>query len=83
MSGVVLTRRKAIEEHVRSGIKAGEGGIVYKSRRAPDPLKYVGCVASGRAPVWIRIEVGADEISEFWVLVRHFPAEILKSLKDW
>ena len=56
---------------------------MYKSRRAPDPLKYVGCVASGRAPIWIRIEVGADEISEFWVLVRHFPAEILKSLKDW
>ena len=55
---------------------------MYKSRRAPDPLKYVGCVASGRAPVWIRIEVGADEISEFWVLVRHFPAEVLKSA-DW
>ena len=70
-----------MKERARSGIKAG-GDIAYKSRRAPDPLKYVGCVASGRAPVWIRIEVGADEISEFWVLVRHFPAEVLKSA-DW
>ena len=58
------------------------GDIAYKSRRAPDPLKYVGCVASGRAPVWIRIEAGADEIFELWVLVRHFPAEVLKSA-DW
>ena len=58
------------------------GALRTRSSRAPDPLKYVGCVASGRAPVWIRIEVGADEISEFWVLVRHFPAEVLKSA-DW
>ena len=54
------------------------GDIVYKSRRAPDPLKYVGCVASGRAPVWIRIEAGADEIFELWILVRYLRAEVLK-----
>ena len=54
------------------------GHIAYRSSRAPDPLKYVGCVASGQAPVWIRIEAGADEIFELWILVRYLRAEVLK-----
>ena len=82
MLGVVTYAKDSDKGACQKWHKSGGGDIAHKSRRAPDPLKYVGCVASGRAPVWIRIEAGADEIFEFWVLVRHFPAEVLKSA-DW
>ena len=58
--------------------RGGAHCVQVKPRTGPS-LKYVGCVASGRAPVWIRIEAGADEIFELWLLVRHFSFEILKS----
>ena len=82
MLGVVTYAKDSDKGACQKWHQSGGQGIAYKSRRAPDPLKYVGCVASGRAPVWIRIEAGADEIFELWGLVRHFSFEILKSA-DW
>ena len=78
MLGVVTYAKDSDKGACQKWHKSAGGEIAYKSRRAPDPLKYVGCVASGRAPVWIRIEAGADEIFELWILVRYLRAEVLK-----
>ena len=78
MSRVVTYAKESDKGACQKWHKSRGGHIAYRSSRAPDPLKYVGCVASGRAPVWIRIEAGADEIFELWILVRYLRAEVLK-----
>ena len=80
MSRVVTYAKESDKGACQKWHQSGGGDIAYRSRRAPDPLKCVGCVASGRAPVWIRIKACADEIFELWVLVRHFSFEIFKSV---